>query len=454
MMKRSTRKRQKGLPPPPPPIEEEEEKGIIKSPSLPDEMIVRILSLLPSKSILTSRCVCKHWCNRLIKDPNLVKSHLNRSIANHNLNLLISYHSLPMKTNDYERNSGCIISTINLSCSSPQIEGDVKRIDDPFNSLKHDVNFYSSCNGLVLMNNPWSEKNDDDDIMLWNPSTAEIRKIPNPVNEDRIAPNSGTDDDKSWSYLYGLEYSHIIRDYKIVRVGAFSNIYNGVCYICEIKVYTLGTSSWKTVPFEFTYNSHLGISAYQKQVSANGILHWIRAPRGNATQGNASVSRVVVSFDVEHDAILDVPLSSGLQESLTHSIRSKLNSSLGNFDGCLSVILGRFFQGQHSEISIWVMKAYGVRESWTKLYTIASHSMISISYFRMDVWGFVHGMILFLKDDRSLVLYDPEHGIARDMGTGGLPAEHYRIGSTETFTESIVSLNSGTYLGHYVSLNK
>ncbi|KAI3850508.1 hypothetical protein MKW98_000318, partial [Papaver atlanticum] len=333
-MKRSTRKRQKA-PPPPPPIEKEEEQRIVTSPNLPDELIVRILSLLPSKSILGLRCVCKHWSNKLIKDPNLVKSHLNRSIANQNLNLLISYHSLPMKRKDYKRNSGSIISTINLSCSSPQIEGDVKRIDDPFNSLKRDVHFYSSCNGLVLTNNPWGEKDDDDHIMLWNPFTAEIRKIPNPVNEDRIAPNS--DIGSRWSYLYGIEYSRTIRDYKIVRVRVFSNIFKAVCYICEIKVYTLGTNLWKNVPYEFISDSHLGISAYQKQVSANGNLHWIREPRDSGTQRNASVSRVVVSFDVEHDAIEEVPLSSGLQESLIYYDRSV--SSLGNLDGCLSVIL-------------------------------------------------------------------------------------------------------------------
>lgn len=176
-MKKTTKEKQKlsQMPAPSSRNKEEEAKRIV---SLPDDVILHILSKLPVKSILTFRCESKHWCNNLFKDPILVKTHLNRSITNHNFTLLI--HST-------KRESGNAMFKINLAGSSsplsPKTEFDVKIIQDPFKSKKRAC-FYSSCSGLVLMNNLWSA---EDGIMLWNPSTAEIKQIPKPFKDDQIA---------------------------------------------------------------------------------------------------------------------------------------------------------------------------------------------------------------------------------------------------------------------------
>ncbi|KAI3945565.1 hypothetical protein MKW92_049133, partial [Papaver armeniacum] len=192
----------------------------------------------------------------------------------------------------------------------------------------------------------------------------------------------------------------------------------------------------------------------KKLVRANGALHWILAPSPSLRR-HKSVSRVIISFDVEHDVFKQVPLAPGLQESLmwdSNINSTSLASRLGNLDECLSVILGDLLSvDKQTEISIWVMKEYGVRESWTKMYSITRPMMTSIKKTAWDltVWDFIHGLIIFLKDDGSLVLYDPRHKIARDMDTGGLLSKDYYSGQycMEMYLESIVSLNSGTYLG-------
>ncbi|KAI3957194.1 hypothetical protein MKW92_016741 [Papaver armeniacum] len=434
-----------------------EEEKIITSSRLPDDAVLHILSKLPVKSIVRFRCVCKHWCYNLFKDPNLVKSHINRSIQNQNFTLLIYYNPVKESSTKGKKLSGNGIFTVNLAGSpsplSPRKEGDLHMIKDPFKSKK-DVVFYSSCNGLVLMNDPWSEE--ESDIMLWNPSTAEIKQIPKPVDDDDhpIAASSGSVKNCECSHLFGLEYSGIDDDYKILRLEVFFSKRNGVCHGCEVKVYTLRTNSWKTIPYEFSYDLYLG-SVNQMLFRASGALHWMQAPCASLPQGNESVPMAIVSFDVEHDIFKQVPLTSGLQELLISDDPNKsytAASRLGNFDGCLSVILGNFFSiFKAGEVSIWVMKEYGVRESWTKMYSVTNHSMMrSMRYLKMVLWDFIHGMLLFLKDDSKLVLYDPKHELAIDMDIGGFSPEDYYSGCMETYLESFVSLNSGTYLGQNV----
>ncbi|KAI3903325.1 hypothetical protein MKW98_031979 [Papaver atlanticum] len=200
-------------------------------------------------------------------------------------------------------------------------------IEDPFKSKK-DVVFYSSCNGLVLMNNPWSEE--ENDIMLWNPSTAEIKQIPKPGDDHPIAANSGSVKNYQYSHLYGLEYGRIDDDYKILRLRVCYDKRNGVCCGCEVKVYTLRTNLWKTIPYEFSYDLYLRCTV-QNLIRASGALHWIQAPCASLAQEHKSISRVIVSFNVEHDIFKQVPLNSGLQELLISDDPYKSSRAEGAF---------------------------------------------------------------------------------------------------------------------------
>ncbi|KAI3903324.1 hypothetical protein MKW98_031978 [Papaver atlanticum] len=191
---------------------------------------------------------------------------------------------------------------------------------------------------------------------------------------------------------------------------------------------------------------------------ASGDLHWMQALSASLPQGHDSVPIDIVYFDVEHDIFKQVPITSGLQESLVSDDPNKsfrAASRLCNFDGFLCVIIGNFFSIlNHGEISILVMMEYGVRESWTKTYTITNCSMMqSIRYLKMVVWVFILGMILFIKDDSSLVLYDPKHKIVMDMDIGGLSMDDYYPGCMEKYLQRFIYLNSSNYLGEKVKIS-
>lgn len=56
----------------------------LELPSLPQEMIVEILSRLPVKSVCKFRCVSKPWLS-LISDLHFVNAHLRRTLENDDL---------------------------------------------------------------------------------------------------------------------------------------------------------------------------------------------------------------------------------------------------------------------------------------------------------------------------------------------------------------------------------
>lgn len=154
-----------------------------------------------------------------------------------------------------------------------------------------------------------------------------------------------------------------------------------------MNVYTLRTNSWKTIPYKFSYDLYLGRIG-QMLFRASGALHLMQASCASLPQGHESVPIVILSFDVEHDIFKKVPFTSGLQELLISDDPNKsytAASRLGNFDGCFSVKLGNLFSiFKAGEVSIWVMKEYGVRESWTKMYFVTNHSMMgSMRYLKM-----------------------------------------------------------------------
>ncbi|XP_026457087.1 uncharacterized protein LOC113357819 isoform X2 [Papaver somniferum] len=88
------------------------------------------------------------------------------------------------------------------------------------------------------------------------------------------------------------------------------------------------------------------------------------------------------------------------------------------------------------------MQVYGDPKSWTKRYTVTHEIMTSRIFchgsYLSSMWSFKNGVILF-EEINCLCLYDPEHGRAIECKVN--------YGSVENYSESLVSLNSGTYVG-------
>ncbi|KAF9663475.1 hypothetical protein SADUNF_Sadunf17G0054400 [Salix dunnii] len=156
---------------------------------LPQEIIVDILTYLPVKSLVKFKCVCKSW-RSLISDPQFAKMHLKRAYEDENINrqrLLVATD--PLYSVDFEAASGG--------------DNDNTLVELPFpNAVNHGDSFavglfLGSCDGIVCI------LNEVDDVVLWNPSTRESKKLP--------GPSSSLHKD----FSTGLGYDSTTDDYKM-----------------------------------------------------------------------------------------------------------------------------------------------------------------------------------------------------------------------------------------------
>ncbi|KAF2284834.1 hypothetical protein GH714_031001 [Hevea brasiliensis] len=95
------------------------------------------------------------------------------------------------------------------------------------------------------------------------------------------------------------------------------------------------------------------------QIMVNGKLHWANSPFIHPRGNNR-----LISFDLADEKFRMVPIpdSAGFERHGYHRLK------LVTIGGCLSVVLNI----NYGSFEIWVMKEYGVRQSWTKEFNISS----------------------------------------------------------------------------------
>ncbi|PIA46187.1 hypothetical protein AQUCO_01500006v1 [Aquilegia coerulea] len=147
---------------------------------------------------------------------------------------------------------------------------------------------------------------------------------------------------------YGFGYNSKVNDYVIVRVE-----HN--CDLSAVHVCSLRKNSWRTlphVPFAVGYQQRTG-------ASVNGYIHW---------QGSANPRTYIgkiIAFDIEGESFIEVPLP----ESISSKKKASFNMNVAEFEGQLCLV--SYDETRYSNKNdIWVMKDYGLKESWTKLFSI------------------------------------------------------------------------------------
>ncbi|KAL4599905.1 hypothetical protein ACB092_11G160500 [Castanea dentata] len=159
----------------------------------------------------------------------------------------------------------------------------------------------------------------------------------------------------------GFAYHSETNDYKVVRISAG---YLGMRPPIpdEIEVYTLSSDSWRRVGMSLRANVTIfDNSSLLPFPLVSGALHWIsfvieeeEEPKGE----------VIISFDVssEEFRMLGVPDGS---------------MSINRFQACVALFKGKLAfltfgisQQCGYHFSMWVMREYGVLESWNKLFVV------------------------------------------------------------------------------------
>lgn len=346
---------------------------------LPPEILTDIFTRLPVTSIGKCRCLSKPWSS-LLSTPQFIKSHLNRKPYHESLLLVSPSHSIHTIT---DARYADVSTKLELLGDWSEVVG--------------------SCNGLVLL------VNDEEEKFLVNPVTLEQVEIgESPQALDR---------DESFR-MYGFGYDSCSDDYKIVTLS-YNDTFNEHepdCVDTFVDVYSVKRGSWRRVdssPYDHA------VPEIWPGAFVNGAIHWLASSR------EPGFYSVIAAFDLADEAFRQLPAPIGVD------VEKFVFNKLVVLGGCLCMFDGR--------VDFWVMKEYGLAESWTK-FSISAH---------YD-WDFVkplcfvgsedevedQDVVVLLTEGETLVAFHQKEGMLRDMVVDGGPATFI---DAVTFVESLVS---------------
>jgi F-box interacting protein len=292
-----------------------------------------------------------------------------------------------------------------------------QELEYPCQMRRHGV--IHDCKGLILFTTVIRDGQDDnrfDLLTLWNPAIRMSMTLPRP----RI------DVPKGKHCIHGFGFDHTSNDYKVLRMVQDSY---RLFPVLQVEIYRLHTGAWETFPGadDFLYRI-----APTWQAFVNGASHWFGYLKRKHMLSDVSSKPVVVLFDMcdEQLRVMKLP----------DNFKGWVKALLGVSGGLLSLMEyndGR--QDVNLSCSIWLMKEYGVAESWTKQFTIdlKDWRFGEIFCFRNNekilAWNRENG--------RESVLYDPKTHRFINIGGGlGIKAKDYLL-SKNTLVESLVLLD-------------
>ena len=292
--------------------------------------MLEILHRLPVKSLIRFRCVSKAW-NSLITSSVFINSHLTRSLSlPSNSNKLIVRHCVDNSDVEYYK----LIDDNNVSFDQ------IQNIELPLKNcrIKH-FKVIGSANGLFSLNKQHR-------YVLWNPSIRKFITLPRPgisvmthgLIESRCA--------------FGFDPR--TNDYKLVRITFPYRInMSEEAKPPIIEVYSLNEGCWRVTSASFRPGITL-IYCSRPATSLNGAVHFFAGGR---------CGHLVLSFDLRDEVFHVISLPKGISKRINSVHTSVIGGSLSILFYC-----GRFAEDKCCDI--WVMKEYGVVDSWTKQFTV------------------------------------------------------------------------------------
>ncbi|CAJ2658501.1 unnamed protein product [Trifolium pratense] len=295
-------------------------------PSLPFEIIEEILSKLPVKFLMQLKSVCKSW-ESLISDPQFAKKHLRVSTTRHHLLTFNNFFSDELFVVVYPFSS--VFTELTVAAS--------RQLDFPLpvGNLSHYI--IGSCHGIICF------EINEHFVFLWNRFISKFMKLPSLANpKQKICYTA---------YGFGYVYDQFNDNYsyKVVAVNYIESD-NNVSYYRyrpQLKVYTLGTNSWRMIQ-DFPYCIPLGLSSGR---FISGTVNWL-------AYNNLFISLVIVSFDLENEFYQEITLPD-------YEVVIRPQVTLVVLRDCLSIIAE-----SNTYLDVWLMDEYGNTESWTKLFRI------------------------------------------------------------------------------------
>ena len=191
---------------------------------------------------------------------------------------------------------------------------------------------------------------------------------------------------------HGFGYDSLNNDYKVVR---FSWTRTKWMPPPEVEVYSLSSDSWKSVELGISWRPNVisyGFNGILAFPFVSGHLHWMIEMIEEGGGQERRYTSMILSFDVNGEKFKELPLSDeGLIAKCLTSYKEKL----------ALIKFGHGAQPLSKLCSIWVMREYGVLDSWNKLCVLP----IEIS---TDFIGFTNYGLLLVRHRSRLVSTNSE----------------------------------------------
>ncbi|XP_075645631.1 F-box/kelch-repeat protein At3g06240-like [Castanea sativa] len=161
----------------------------------------------------------------------------------------------------------------------------------------------------------------------------------------------------------------------------------------------------------------------------NGVNHWLGFfDNGHINElGQNCDCEIILSFDMSREVFRIMRLPDEVMQ------RNKLFSV---FNDCLAFVIYKNYTMSMTEkyFDIWVMREYGVEDSWTKQFVVGP--LLGI---HMPLQFSENGMLLLVGDEGAIVLYNIGSKESRELQISEFPNSLIPI-QAMIYVESLVSL--------------
>ncbi|KAM6570377.1 hypothetical protein CsatB_018362 [Cannabis sativa] len=287
---------------------------------LPSEIIEDILLRLDPKSLIRFKCVSKSWLS-LLNNPIFMYTNQKRQPPRTFMGHNHLGDSGPFSIRSYE----------NFDQFSSQVY--------KFHVKAKEISLVGIDNGVICLREPFNDN--DNCFYLWNPAIQKYKKLP-PYPCDL-----------SIDRMYGFGYESLTNDFKMVGVTSSE----------ELIVYSMKRNSWKIMVLSNLISDDMGFNN-NVSVVVNGSIHWSFCLVNTELIGQncVYVTNTVVAFDLSREEFKLIKYPSSLKDN------EFCIYGISNLSGCLCMVTSQLLENlsPSSCIEIWVMKEYGVFDSWNK----------------------------------------------------------------------------------------